>query len=267
MTLQINEADFEREVIEASHEQPVLVDFWAPWCGPCRMVGPVLEKLVAEAGGRWRLVKINTDENQHLAAELRITGIPALKLYRDGGVAAELTGALPEREMRAWLEDHVPSAERVRLEAARSARAAGHNDEARKMAEELLANSADHREARLLLAELALPGDAEQARELLDGLAAGDYLDERIESMAQLAAFALRTDNGDGESAARYLEGARALRQGRFADAAEALLDVLRRDRALDDGARRTLVALFTWLGDGHEVTRSYRPRLASAMF
>jgi putative thioredoxin len=86
--------------------------------------------------------------------------------------------------------------------------------------------------------------------------------------MAQLAAFALRNENGDGESAARYLEGAQALRQGRLEDAAEALLDVLRQDRALDeDGARRTLVALFTWLGDDHEVTRSYRPRLASAMF
>lgn len=270
MALETNSARFATDVIEASQQQPVLVDFWAPWCGPCRMVGPVLEKLAAEAGGRWLLVKVNTDENQDLAARYQISGIPAMKLFRDGSVVAELTGALPEREMRRWLDEQIPSRQRTTLDAARAAKAEGRTEEARQLAEAVLAETASDAEATLLLAELALPGDPAGARRLLDGLAPRDVdVDERVDAIRDLAAFASR--NGDSAAEGplrRYLEGARALREGRFADTAEALLEVIRADRTLDDdGARRALVALFAWLGDEHDVTRLYRPKLASALF
>src|SRR5512135_2116050 len=119
-SIDVSQADFEQKVVAASYQHPVVVDFWAPWCAPCKVLKPILEKLAEEYGGKFLLAKVNSDENPEIAARFAVRGIPAVKALVDGQVVNEFTGALPESAVREWLDKIIPSpAEELRREAQR----------------------------------------------------------------------------------------------------------------------------------------------------
>jgi putative thioredoxin len=254
--------DFDQDVLEASRTCPVLVDFWAAWCGPCRQLGPIVEKLAAEAGERWALVKVDTEARPDLAQAYQIRGIPNLKLFHRGQVIAELPGALPEPQLRAWLDENLPSPARDRLAAAR---AAGDPAEARRLVEEAVALDPNLPEAAIVLAGLLVAEDPARAEALARAHRAAPGADEVLQVLA-LVAEPLPDDGSPAAAHARA--GVAALAAGRHADAAEAFLALAEASRRWHDGfPAKAFRTLFGLLGPQHQVTRDYRRRADLALY
>ncbi len=270
-------ADFAKEVLDRSRTVPVVVDFWAAWCGPCRILGPTLEKLADEAAGAWDLVKVDTEAHPDVAGAFGITGIPTVILFEGGEPVDAFSGALPEDQVRSWLTEHLPGMEPGVVESARAALAEGRRDEAARLLESALAADPADGDARLLFARLRFPADPARVREILDPVADGDPVYPEAENLRVLARLVGWTrglpgfegpGGGSPEVATRYREGAEAVAVGDFARALDAFLDVVRSDRGLDeDGARRASLAVFDLLGPEHPITQEYRRKLSSALF
>ncbi|GAB5537869.1 MAG: tetratricopeptide repeat protein [Rubricoccaceae bacterium] len=253
--------DFQTDVLDASGTTPLVVDFWAPWCGPCRVLGPTLDRLADAANGRWALVKVNTDEHPELMQAFGIRGIPAVKLFVDGAVTAEFTGALPEPQVRRWLDEHLPSPARGHYEAGLAALASGDRDVARdELAAALDADSTASwaPDARLQLARLVVFDAPDRATELVTG-----QLSMEADAIRQLADALAQDPDALPESPARprYADGLRALRAGDIDAALAAFIEVVQQDRGYeDDGARTLAVALFQTLGEADPVVQAHRP-------
>lgn len=272
------QGDFEREVVQESAKRPVLVDFWASWCGPCRILGPILQKLAGEAQGRFKLVKVDTQARPELAQRFGIQSIPAVKLFVDGTVAAEFVGALPEAQIRAWLKQQIPSETDRLFRAAEAILAAGERQRARENFEIVLQADPQHIGARYRLAEISLFEDPAAALSYLEPIPQGEKHAERVEALRRLARQATVTKESslaavEGHKpkvqwVRRYLEGNRALAERDFAGALNAWIEVLTFDRKLDDdGARKACIALFHYLGQKHSLTREFSSAFSSALF
>ena len=274
----VSAANFQKEVIEASRQVPVLVDFWAPWCGPCRSLGPILEKLAAEYQGRFRLAKVNSDENQQLAGQFGVRGIPNVKAVVDGKVVNEFTGALPESAVREFIDALLPSpAEPLRLEA-QAARARGEADATRKLLLEAIRLDPKHEQARLDLVDVLLDaGDLAEARRLLDEVVDSAKDRGRIDALAARLALAQGAPAGADEPTLRArcaadpadlearlaLANLLAVKQD-YAGALEHLMEIVRRDRVFgDDIGRKTMLQIFNLLGSGSDLVRNYRGELS----
>ena len=272
----VTSRDFATAVIARSHAGPVVVDFWAPWCGPCRVLGPLLEREVAAYADKVAMVKVNTDENPELAAEYQIQGIPAVKAFVAGQVAAEFVGAQGVEAVRAFLRGLVPSKARTQLTEARKALGEGRPDDALPLLREALADGEIADEAAWELSRLLIAkGQAAEAEPYLARLEAGPGADKAapLRRLAGLAADAATFGGpekaraaiaADGKNwAARYALAAALATTGDFAGALAELLTIVSRQRQFrDDGARLAMLALFDLLGPESELTRHYRRQL-----
>jgi putative thioredoxin len=275
LSFDVTEADFETAVLENSMHVPVLLDCWAPWCGPCRNLGPVLEKLVEAYGGRFLLAKLNTDEAPQISAALRIRSIPLVVLFVGGRPVDQFTGALPEGQIRAFLDKHLPAGEPQGdpVDQLRAAAAQAPDDEtALALLSQALGIAPDHPEANLDMAERLLAlGELEQARGILQTLpaeAAGERhakLLARIELAANkppgdAAALAAQIKANPKDHEARFQLAALLAFGGEWQAAFEELLDVVLRDKAEQrERARKQLVEWFEVCPDPDAVSRGRR--------
>ncbi len=261
---------FQQEVVDASFKMPVVVDFWAAWCQPCRILGPVLEKLEKEANGQWKLVKVNTDEEPELSQHFQIRSIPAVKMIRDGKIGDEFVGALPEVEVRQWLEKHLPNESQSQLEMARAMLEAGNLAKARKILEAMVKQEPANAEARVLLAALLLPDDIDKAADLVATITDENPMATKAQAIRTLHRLAhlKETAIAPREDWELYHRGIAAFKKGKYAEALEAWIGLVGRNRQLDgDGARKACVALFNLLGNEHELTQNYHRRFTSSLY
>ena len=278
-------ANFMVDVIEASNHVPVIVDFWAPWCGPCKQLGPVLEKLVSQAGGMVKLVKINVDENQEIAAQLRVQSIPMVYAFKDGRPVDAFSGALPESQLKMFIDRLLGGAKppiEAALEQAQAMLDAGDGDGALQLYRQIQAEAPDNDAAiaGVIRASLAV-GDIDSVQQIVDALPA--ELKAKSEIAAAVSAFELSQqseDAGDVAELKAKVDADPADHQARLdyavgliaanshEEAIEELVEMIRRDRAWnDEAARKQLLKLFEALGPTHELTASGRRLLSSVLF
>lgn len=263
---------FEQDVLDASYSAPVLVDFWAEWCGPCRMLGPVLEDLAEQANGTWRLVKLNVDEYPEVAQQYRIQGIPAVKLFHNGDVIAEFVGALGEPEVARWLEENLPSESKQTLADARQAFESGDVDRARELAEHVVEAEPANLDGRVLLSRLLFNSDPETAVDLVKDVDVGHPESGRVAAMRTLSRLQTLLESGgedDSDGWRGYKAGIRAFWDGACDRALYAWIEMLEKGArdVDDDGARKACIAVFHWLGEDHEITQGYRRKFSSALY
>jgi putative thioredoxin len=278
---------FQRDVVDASRETPVLVDFWAPWCGPCQALGPMLERLEQDCAGRFRLVKINSDENPELSAQFGVRSIPYVVAFVDGNPVDSFVGVLPESQLRAFIDRVAPNPSEIERRKALALIESGDRSGAVASLRAALALEPANDDARVDLAALLLDGagapSADVVSNVRDLLAKTGPLarqtprframQTRLDSFDQAAQLPSEAElerriaAQPGDLQARADLARRFIAQGQLEPALEQLLEIVGRDRGFeDDFGRRTMLAVFDLMADRPEAVSAYRRRLASAL-
>lgn len=281
ISFEVTEENFASQVIEASHQQPVLVDFWATWCGPCQSLMPILEQLAQSYQGKFLLAKVEIDSQQGLASQFGVRSVPTVKLVKDGQIVDEFTGALPEGQIRAFLDKHIANESDQLMQQALNLYQQGDSETALSQMGQILQADPDNQNNKIIYANILLREQhIEEASKCLESLSQEAKDNPQVQAMLAQLEFIHIVDNAPdmaslrqqvaddpGNSEARYQLSAHAILQGQFDIAFEQLLEIVKRDRKYqDDAGRKALLKLFELLGDKHELASSYRRKLAMAL-
>ncbi len=270
--INVTEDDFDFEVLSYSQKAPVVVDFWATWCKPCKSLSPILEKLAEEAKGAFRLAKVDVDENPNLARRYNVYSIPTVKAFRNGQVIAEFVGVLPEPSVREFISKLEPSPSDLALEKADSLFSLRQWVSAETAYRKVLEQTPGRPAGLLGLAKsLLAQGRGTEAEEILHRFPASKEYN-RAEILLPLAEAFNTLKHGslseDDPLAPAYQNALRLAARANFPSALDGLLDILRQDkRYMNDEARKVYIALLEMLGADDPQTREYRNELASILF
>lgn len=281
-SIDINETNFVQEVIEASRSKPVVADFWATWCGPCKTLMPILEKLAEEYAGQFQLAKIETEQNQALANQFAIRSVPTVKIFANGEVVDEFAGALPEPQIREILEKHINAADNTPLQQAIALYQTGEADAALEIMQQLLTGNPGNATVIIELANMlmrekrfdeanqviqSLPGDARDKPEAMALISQLDAINTVLEapSIDELSKI---VENEPGNMPAREQLSSHYVLRGEYEAAMEQLLEIVKRDRNYKEGYGRTeLLKLFEILASNNELVSTYRRKLAQSLY
>lgn len=256
--------NFQNDVIQKSQEKPVVVDFWAPWCGPCRVLGPVIEQLAEEQAERWSLVKVNTEEEQQLAMEYGIRSIPNVKLFYKGEVVGEFAGALTRRQIEEWLANHLPDGRKEVLDQILH-RLDG--DGGMSELEAFVAQYPDMKDARLALAMAVAISNPERADALLQPIKPGEPEAEQADAVRTIAELMLH--QADESKTGQLMEQAKqALRNRQSDQTIQYLIEATGLDKSYGkELPRRAAIAFFHAWGPAHPLTKQYRRQFDMVLY
>ena len=269
-----SEATFDTDVLNLSFQSPVVVDFWAPWCGPCKMLGPILERLAIESEGNFYLAKVNVDDNPNLSVRFGVQGIPAVKAFREGEITSSFVGALPEAKIREFLRDIGPSEADHAIQEAASLLVTRHWSEAEARYSMVLEEQPNNAAATLgFVRALVAQGKGRQALTYIEDFPGGSEIiaAKQLEELARLIAEVEGKDEHEEEQDmldAQYWQSARLLARGHYEAGMDGLLEVLRVEKDYRKGEpRKVMLGMFALLGDDDTRTREYRGELASVLY
>ncbi len=258
--------NFKKDVLDQSQHIPVLVDYWASWCEPCMFLGPIVEKLAEEASDKWKLIKINTEEHSEIANEWGIRGIPNLKLFYKGQVIADLAGAMPEPEMRIWIDQKLPSeAKSLMLEASEQF-AIGNSNAGIKLLERAIAVDNNFKEAKLLLAKHIIWDEPARVLKLVNEI---NHIEE-AEELALIANFITKPllDSAKDTETKMFAKVQAYLQIKKIEPAIELLIKAISVNNGYKNGLGEKLsIAIFRILGESNAVTQKYRRQFDKALY